>query len=304
MKKALGEKLPPYRNETGKLLYGLTNDYMFRALLQENNSVLKQLICSLKHLKQEKVKSVVIQNPILLGAAIDNKTYILDVKVEMNDGSIINFEMQTYSMAGWKERSLLYLCRAFDKLHQGEQYHLAKDVTHIGFLDYTLFPETPEFYATYKMMNLKNHTIYTDKFILSVVDLTCINLATEEDKEWHIDTLASLFKATTWEEIKMLAEKDEVIREAADTIYRLSQDSLIREQCRAREDYKRQMDYYERKMKELAGKDAALANMENVLADKEAELLEKDKVLSERNEILLQKEAEIERLKKMLGDRD
>ena len=46
--------------------------------------------------------------------------------------------------------------------------------------------------------------LYSDKLRLSVVDLTKIDMATKEDKAYHIDYWASLFKATTWEEIKML----------------------------------------------------------------------------------------------------
>ncbi len=53
------------------------------------------------------------------------------------------------------------------------------------------------------------------QFSISVLDLTNIDLATEEDKSYNIDKWASLFKAQTWEEIKMLAEKNESIDEAA-----------------------------------------------------------------------------------------
>ncbi len=240
--------VPLFMKAEGKLPYRLTNDYLFRALLQENSRVLKSLICAVKHLAPENVKSVVIQNPIMLGAAIDNKTFILDIRVEMNDSTVINFEMQAYTMKGWKERSLLYLCRAFDDIHKGDEYISVKEVMHIGFLDFTLFPQLPEFHATYKLLNVKNHQVYSDNFVLTVIDLTRIDLATEEDKKFHIDDWARLFKATTWEEIRMISEKDETIRDAAETIYELSQDQLVREQCRAREDYNRQMDYYNRQI--------------------------------------------------------
>lgn len=71
---------------------------------------------------------------------------------------------------------------------------------HIGFLDFNLSGLTPEFFATYRMKNLKNHEIYSDKFTLSAVNLNCIELATAEDKQYSIDYWASLFKAATWEE--------------------------------------------------------------------------------------------------------
>ena len=54
-------------NVTGPLPYKLTNDYLFRALLQKNSYVLKGLICSLLHLNDEEVISVRITNPIVLG---------------------------------------------------------------------------------------------------------------------------------------------------------------------------------------------------------------------------------------------
>lgn len=48
-------------------------------------------------------------------------------------------------------------------------------MTHIGFLDFTLFKDHPEFYATYRMVNVKNRQVYNDKFTLSVVDLSQVN---------------------------------------------------------------------------------------------------------------------------------
>lgn len=73
----------------------------------------------------------------------------------------------------------------------------------------------------------------------AVLDLKHTDLATKEDKLYHIDKWAALFKATTWEEIKMYAQKDEYMEEASKTIYQLSQDKNIRLQCEAREDYYR-----------------------------------------------------------------
>lgn len=72
-----------------------------------------------------------------------------------------------------------------------------------------------------------------------MADLTQAALATEEDRLYHIDHWALLFKATTWEEIKMLAQKDDYIKDASNTIYQLSQEEQIRLQCEALEDYYR-----------------------------------------------------------------
>lgn len=134
----------------------------------------------------------------------------LDIELILNNLTIINLEMQVINEHNWPERSLTYLCRSFDNLNAGEAYQNVKPAIQIGFLDFTLFPDHPEFFATYNFLNVKNYSLYSDKIQLSVLDLTCIHLATEEDKFYQIDYWASLFKATTWEEIKMLASKTNI----------------------------------------------------------------------------------------------
>ena len=95
--------------------------------------------------------------------------------------------MQVANKMNWRNRSLFYLCRSYDQLDHGQEYDSIQPVIHIGFLDYTLFPESPEFYATYKLINVKNYKIYSDSFTLSVIDLSRIDLATDEDRKYKID---------------------------------------------------------------------------------------------------------------------
>jgi len=59
-----------YLNATGTIRYNMLNDYMFRAVLQKNETVLKSLICSLLHLSPDSVSAIEIKNPIILGEAI------------------------------------------------------------------------------------------------------------------------------------------------------------------------------------------------------------------------------------------
>jgi hypothetical protein len=50
--------LHPSADAHGALPYKLTNDYLFRALLQKNQRVLKALLCSLLHLEEKDIVSV------------------------------------------------------------------------------------------------------------------------------------------------------------------------------------------------------------------------------------------------------
>ncbi len=272
-----------FKNATGKIDYTMTNDYMFRAVLQENKKVLTGLICSLLHLKRSDVKTILILNPIelvqhcannseystcylhqscvvvsqqchriasflrlvlsqisgtvfhcylgnaVLGKAIDDKAYVLDIKILLNNALVINLEMQVLRQDFWTDRSLLYLCRAFDNLEKGNDYTAIKPAYHIGILDFTPFPKYPEFYATNKILNVKKHYIHNDKFTLHVLDLNQIHQATKQDKA-H---------------------------------------GAVRYWCEAREEGERIMLTYKNM---LAGKDSELAEKNNKLAEKDSEL--------------------------------
>ncbi|MCD8150464.1 MAG: PD-(D/E)XK nuclease family transposase [Clostridiales bacterium] len=183
----------------------------------------------------------------------------------------LNEQSIFFSLSDWAERSLIYLCRTFDSPSKGEDYAEVSPAIHIGFLNFTPFPEVPEFYATHMMLNIRNHHVYSDKFRLSVVDLTKIHLATVEDKEFHIDYWASLFKATTWKEVQMLAEKYADVRDTAETLYELNAKENIRLQCQARDDYNMFQQMKENEIKEakaqLAEQQEENINLQNANAD-------------------------------------
>ena len=100
--------------------------------------------------------------------------------------------------------------------------------------------------------------VYSDKFLLNVIDLTQIELATEEDKEFQIDYWAKLFTATSWEEIIMLAEKNNAFSETAQTLYELNSDEITEMKCRARRDYYKQKNTTEKIITDLTNENEAL----------------------------------------------
>ena len=233
----LSEAAEALKKATGTILYTFLNDYMFRVILQKHKNVLRSVVCACLKLKAEEVQDIVVQNPIELGEAIDDKTFILDIHVLLNNNTIINLEMQVLDLKDWPERSLSYLARSYDNVAKGDEYINVKPVYHIGFLNYTLFPEYPEFFAKYRMMNIKNHNVYTTKFNLYVVDLTQIELATQEDVDTGLVYWTQVFKAKTWEELRQMAERHQELQEATEALYVYNQDEIVKEQCRARQDY-------------------------------------------------------------------
>lgn len=279
-----------YRDATGDIPYNMTNDYMFRVVLQKNEFVLKGLICSLLHLNYEDVQSTQITNPIELGEDIDDKSFVLDVDIILNNATLINLEMQMTNEHNWTDRSLSYLCRSFDQLYQGESYSVAKPAVHIGFLNFHPFPDYPEFYATYKLINEKNGMVYSDKLSLSVIDLKHIELSTDEDKESLVDAWAKFFIATSWEEVIMIVEHIPHLEAAAQTLYEANADEATKRKCRARRDYYKQVNTTEKLFLELkAEKDsltAEISSLEEALAQRQSSLAEKDSALAEKDSVI------------------
>ena len=261
-----------FQNAHGPIPYNLMNDYMFRVVLQANEFVLRGLIGALLNLEQSEIKSTVITNPIKLGEKIEDKTFVLDIHVLLNDNTYLNLEMQVVNRENWPERSLNYLCRAYDQLKVGEDYSQSKRAIHIGILDFTPFKKCPEFYAHNMMMNVKNHHVFSDKFVLNVLDLTQIKLATDEDRLCELDHWAELFKAKTWEDLRMIAEKNQYMSEAAKEMYARNADEIIREQCRVREENLAYERYVKGQMEQLSKLQQELAEKDQTIAEKDQKL--------------------------------
>ena len=69
----------------------------------------------------------------------------------------------------------------------------------------------------------------------------------------------------------MYAESDEYLQEAVDTVYKLTQDEKIRQQCEAREDYYRRTAGRERMLREAQ----ALVKEQQEQLDKQRDTLER-----------------------------
>ncbi|MBR5968854.1 MAG: Rpn family recombination-promoting nuclease/putative transposase [Lachnospiraceae bacterium] len=222
---------------SGSIEITLKNDMLFHMVMARSERALKGLVCALKGLREEDVRSVRLLNPINYDEYLE-KEVVVDTLVEMNNAEILNIELQIRRDKEWIKRSLLYLCRAYDNI-KGEDkgYERLKPTTHIGILDHDLFPEHPEFYAKYLLTNVSNGNIYTSIFGMNVLSLNRIGLATEEDRNNKLDYWAKLFRAETWEELKSLAERSEAMSEVAEAMYRVSAEQHNQSILRARRKY-------------------------------------------------------------------
>ena len=280
---------------TGEIKYNMTNDYMFRALFQQNIIALKGLLSSLLHMPPEDILSVEIMNPIVIGETINDKEFRLDIKAVLNHYQQINLEMQVVNRHDWPERSIGYLSRMYNSLQKGDQYINVKPAIHMGILNFSPFDGEPIFYSRNMLMDMNKRRIYSDKFQVNVLELKQVELATEEDKKWNLDFWAKLFKARTWEELKMIAKDNEYFTEASNTLCDLYADFNVRERCRDREDYELEQKYLHDTIEQRGIKIEQLIKMHE---QDQMEIRQKDILLEKKDAMIEQLRRELEEQKR------
>lgn len=300
---------PPKQQFTGELPYQLTNDFFFKVFLERNETALRGLLCALLSMKPEEIVSVTVTNPIKPGSTIDDKDMILDVKVLLNSLEIINLEMQVNNLGNWPERSLSYLCRMFDQLKKGENYKNVKKTIHISITNFTPdgFPQT--LYSDYFLYNLKTLHKYSDKFGIYMLQLNQLGDSEDEKDIPDIYHWAQLFKAKTWEEIQMLAQKNDDIQQSIHTLQELTADEEMRMKMEAREryrmDFEAAVDYQKQKIQQqLDALQAENVKKDEQLSQKDEQLSQKDEQLSQKNEQLFQKDKQLSQKDEQLSQKD
>ena len=296
---------------TGELPYKLTNDFFFKVFLERNEIALRGLLCALLSMKPEEIVSVTVTNPIKPGKSINDKDMFLDVKVLLNNLEIINIEMQVNNLGNWPERSLSYLCRMFDQLKEGENYKTAKKTIHISITDFTPAGFPKILYSDYFLYNLKTLHKYSDKFGIYMLQLNQLGNLEDEKNMPDIYYWAQLFKAKTWEEIQMLAQKNDAIHQSIPYLKELTADEEMRLQMEARERYRLDyeaavefgrlqiMEQLSQKDEQLSQKDEQLSQKDEQLSQKDEQLSQKDKQLSQKDEIIRALKEELAKAKKI-----
>lgn len=124
----------------------------------------------------------------------------------------------------------------------------------------------------------KKYKKYSDSLCLSVLNLSHIQLATEEDKQFRLDQWAALFKATTWEEIQMLTTNNPDFESIADALYILTEHRDLVEAYRRRdaeEAYQKQREeLIQKQAHSLQEKDNTIQTQANCIAELERALAE------------------------------
>jgi predicted transposase/invertase (TIGR01784 family) len=117
-----------------------------------------------------------------------------------------------------------------------------KKAVQIGILNFALFPERKhELYSEFLFMNRHTHEIYNDSARIFVLCLPYLKNCTEAEKKDPVYDFARLFAATTWEELTMLAEENDAMKNVHVVLKELTDNEKILQQLEIEERYERDM---------------------------------------------------------------
>lgn len=219
----------------------LNNDYVFKRVFAHkgNEDILKDFLEAILHIKIQKIE---VQNPELPKNYKEEKKGILDIKIQMNENTLIDVEMQLANEENIDSRSTTYLGKLIaNQLHPGDVYtELKKSIT-ICILNF-------EFFKTNNY-----HNIARMKFDRATEE-TYIDMGYEKEEEiatpymeMHFIELPKFIKKSPeaktkleqwlWllageeEKIEMAKKENEEVKKAVEVLEVMSMDPKERERC-------------------------------------------------------------------------
>ena len=228
-------------------------DFAFKEIMMDENARIG-FLASVLQLDPEDIKETRILNPYLRKTHEDDKLGILDVRILMNDDTVIDVEIQLSELSVWPDRSLFYAAKMYaEQIEPGQKYDVLKKCVSISILDFVLFKEEADFYSCFHIREDTRGFLYTDKMEFHVIELPKLPAELKEGCT-GLELWAKFINAERKEEFDRIAERNPYIKSAYDQLQIISQDRQKRMEYEAREkairDYSQGMYEAEQRGKE------------------------------------------------------
>jgi predicted transposase/invertase (TIGR01784 family) len=225
-----------------KKFYTASFDYVFKRIFgdKRNIHILKAFLIAALGLKEEEFDHLEIIDPHLKREFHDDKMSVLDVKVYLKSGLIIDVEVQIAIDQDLRKRIAFSIGKMLsEQIKRGDDYYRIERVICIVICcGGILLHEEAEYYNTYSLRNDRSGRELTDVMEINILEPKKLPL---EPKGERLFNWGQFFRAETPEELAMIAEKDPVIAEAAALVMELNEDDAERMLADAR--WKWEMDH-------------------------------------------------------------
>lgn len=188
---------------------------------------------------EEEYLDIKIVDPYFKIRNSNDKLGILDVKLELKSGKIVNIELQVRETADMHQRILFYASRLVDEqVGSGENYREIKKVISIIICtDHNIIKDSESFHNKYLFYDKNNNSQLTDLLEINVIEV--LKLKDEDQSD-----LATWMRFISMDEadkegLDMVAKQGNIFEEAVCTYKKLTADEQLRLQLQYDEDVKR-----------------------------------------------------------------
>ena len=208
-----------------------TNDVIFKRLFGQKGKekIVKDF---LEAILDTEIESVELEKETqLLPAMLDEKIGILDVKVKLSDGTLVDVEMQNVDYGNIEKRMTFYSNQLYNsELKSGRDYNELNKTIAIGILnfEYKKFKNIKDYHSIWKMteQNNKNETLEEE-------EIHFIELPKFLKRKMNIDLNKKLHQWLLFidnpreEMLDIVKEKNENIKEASEAYEYLVGDEAV-----------------------------------------------------------------------------
>ena len=210
-----------------------TVDFCFKELMH-NENVRKGIIAAILNVQPEEVEDTILMPTILRKESEDDKYGILDVKVKMKSGILIDFEMQVIYYDCWEKRTIYYLSKMYtEQLKAGEDYDKLQKCIQVSILDHVLIQEDDKYYRCISFCDTETGERYSDMMEMHILELP--KLPPEQKDETDLMQWMRFLGGKTRKDLKRMAEKNSNLKEAYNELDKLSADEQKRLEYEARQ---------------------------------------------------------------------
>ena len=256
MKIEIPKILSPMIDVVFKLLFGT----------EGNKELLMDFLQAVLNISADELEDIIIANPFLLQEYKGDKLGILDVKLKLKTGKVINIEVQIEPMPFMESRVLFYISKLItEQINESDHYETIKPVISIIITGHSLIKQSEKYHHYFGLYDIESGILLTDILGIHTLEVLKARKINEHTEKTDLLNWMKFFDAKTEEELNMLAEKSPTMKKASLRLLELSTDEKARQLYEAR--LKEQRDRYarERGVEKIAEKNAMLTVAKNAL---------------------------------------
>ena len=223
-------------DEKTKILSPLV-DIIFKILFGTENGIdiLTDFLLAVLDLSPDEYDDITIANPFLLQEYQGDKLGILDVKLKLKTGKIINIEIQVDPVSFMESRIIFYVSKLVaEQINEGEPYDKIKRTISIIITGHRLIEQSEKYHHRFGLYDLESGVQLTDIIEIHTLEIPKARKAYEGTGNPNLLNWMKFFDAKTKEDLDMLAQTSPAMKKATVRLMELSADEKARQLYEAR----------------------------------------------------------------------